>query len=114
MRAPGNVGGFQAYPNLSSQLSNTISDIVGIANDASDQRFSSYRSYVQKALSVANGENPITDPCPTKLYGWRTLGHGSSGSGYADFAPLAGQMFETLSAGKLSEIQKKLNSQKRK
>jgi hypothetical protein len=95
--APGQFAGFEKYPALGSKQEKVITAVLATANDDSDARQEKYARFVRDALEVAQSKSVIADPCPTGLYGWRTVGHGSPGKGFAAYGgPLSGNQFYTL------------------
>lgn len=92
---PGQVEGFPDYPNLPERKMALIKRVVDSANDGTHGRFAAYRELLADAIAVA-GSPPIADPCPTKLYGWRTQGATSPGPNFQHFRSLGGQDFYTL------------------
>ena len=96
VKAKGQFAGFENYPTLGSKLSARIEEAVKIANNDSDARQEKYVQFLQNALDAAKG-SPIADPCPTGLYGWRTVGHGSPGGNFEAYgSALSGNQFYTL------------------
>lgn len=95
--APGQFDGFENYPQLSSKVTGRLGDIVRIANDDSDGRQEKYARFLQDALEVARSLTLVSDPCPTRLYGWRTAGSSAPGGRFISYdGPLAGNLFYTL------------------
>lgn len=95
--AKGQFEGFEEYPKLSSKVTGRLGDIVRIANDDSDGRQEKFARYLQDALDVAKSPTLPADPCPTKLFGWRTAGSSSPGGRFVAYdGPLAGNQFYTL------------------
>ncbi|EHK68272.1 hypothetical protein [Achromobacter arsenitoxydans] len=95
LKIPGQVEAFAQYPNLPDKKKALITRTVDLANDATQSRFRAYRELLENAILVA-GSPPVADPCPTKLYGWRTQGASSPGRNFLYFRSLGGQDFYTL------------------
>ncbi|WMD20642.1 hypothetical protein RAS12_29300 [Achromobacter seleniivolatilans] len=95
VKVPGQVEAFSLYPNLPEKKKALLKRTLELANDATQSRFRAYRGLVEDAISVA-GSAPIADPCPTKLYGWKTQGAPSPGPSFRYFRSLGGQDFYTL------------------
>jgi hypothetical protein len=96
--APGQVEGFEGYPNIAQDQGDLLREIVRIANSATDRRCESFRDYVKKAIQVAQTDlkSLDADPCSTGLYGWRTAGASGPGSNYVKYKTQGGQDFYTL------------------
>lgn len=103
IKAHNQVEGFGNYPRIAPLQTYTLNDMLNIANDASDARHETYRTYIENAISVAEGKNTGTDPCPTKLYAWKTEGSKSPGSNFVRFRAKGGQDFYTLAKDFLSK-----------
>jgi hypothetical protein len=89
--------GFQDYPALGAKQAARIREIVNIANNDNDARQEKYAQFLLNALEVGKSKTLIQDPCPTGLYGWRTVGHGSPGGNFVEYGdPLSGNQFYTL------------------
>lgn len=95
VKISGQVEAFPRYPNLPDKKVALIKRTLDLANDATQGRFPAYRELLENAISVA-GSPPIADPCPTKLYGWKTQGAPSPGRNFKYFRSLGGQDFYTL------------------
>jgi hypothetical protein len=96
IKAPNQVDGFESYPTLTVELSIRLADIIKIANDGSDKRYSACREHVQNALDVVNGAKAGSDPCPAGLYAWRTADARSPGANFVKYQTRGGQDFYTL------------------
>ncbi|WP_089726738.1 hypothetical protein [Candidatus Thiosymbion oneisti] len=104
VRARGQVEGFENYPTLKAGLQARINDIVKIANDDSDRRQEKHETFLLNALEVATGKAVVLDPCPTRLYGWRTADSRSPGGRFKKYGtPLSGNQFYTLEPEKPSK-----------
>jgi hypothetical protein len=80
--APGQFAGFGSYPTLTSSVQTLINDILKIANNTSDSRFTAYRSHVQASLDIANQGSAIQSKNPSPqgpLAFWRTDGSSAPG-----------------------------------
>lgn len=106
IKAKNQIAGFESYPTIATSQNSLINDILKFANDASHPKCAAYRQYVQDAIDIANGRNPGTDPCPLKLYGWRTAGTSSPGSNFVKFNTLGGQDFYTLAGNYVKSVSK--------
>jgi len=95
IKAPGQFEGFAGYPKLSDTIRKNVADILEIANNDAHSKQAAFADHVRSAIAVAN-EAPIGDPCPTKLYGWRTKGSGSPGTRFELFKSVGGNDFYTL------------------
>jgi hypothetical protein len=92
----GNAGeqfaGFRNYPNIRKAVADNIQASIDLANATEDGRSAAFFTYVNNAIVVA-GSEPIADPSPGLLDGWRTAGTGSPGSSSIDYQTLAGNTF---------------------
>jgi hypothetical protein len=101
--AAGQTAGFENYPEIADEQRKHIDTIMKVANEGGDLRFNDYRRHVENALKVASGEIPlIADPCPTGLYGWKTVGSRHPGENFVLYKEYAGQKFYTLTEEFLS------------
>jgi hypothetical protein len=101
--AKGQFEGFVGYPEIAETQLEHINRIMKAANEGGDMRFNTYRSHVENAIEVATGRFPLDrDPCPTGLYGWKTVGSKHSGGRFVLYREYAGQYFYTLSEEFLS------------
>jgi hypothetical protein len=92
VRAPGQFKGFGKYPELSSDVTSVIDEILAVANKGGDRRMANMRAHVEAAIAIASGSKP-TDPTKTGLYWWRTEGSGSPGTGVTAYKSLMGNTF---------------------
>jgi len=99
IKAPRQFEGFAGYPTLGSKQAGNIQDIVDIANDGTHPKQKQFEAHVRAAIEVA-GKGTITDPCPTRLLGWRTGGASGPGGEFVLFRSFAGQDFYTIPAKK--------------
>ena len=106
IKAKNQIAGFENYPAIAASQNSLLNDILKFANDASRPKCAVFRQYVRDAIGIANGSNPGTDPCPTKLYGWRTAGATSPGSNFVKFNTLGGQDFYTLTGNYVKSVSK--------
>jgi hypothetical protein len=97
IKSPDQVRGFENYPKIKQGQADLISRIVSIANTSAHQDNLKYRQHVRDAIAVASGGKPAKDPCPTKLYGWRTKDHPMNNNNYVKYETYGGQDFYTLS-----------------
>lgn len=106
IKAPGQVEGFQNYPSIAAKQNSTLNDILKFSNDSSYGKAAVFREFVRAAIETAKGNNGSPDPCPTKLYGWKTKGSDSPGSNFVKFVSMGGQDFYTLTDDFLKSIAK--------
>lgn len=99
IKAPRQFEGFSGYPTLGSKQAKNIQDIVDIANDGTHPKQKLFEAHVRAAIEVS-GKGTITDPCPTRLLGWRTAGASGPGGDFTLFQSFAGQDFYTIPAKK--------------
>ena len=92
----GSVEGFRSYPTIQKGKEKNITDAVKFANHARHPHFLQFRKHVENAIAVANGEKRGDDPCPTKLYAWKSEGSPAPSSNFVKFRTLVGQDFYTL------------------
>jgi hypothetical protein len=97
IKSPDQVRGFESYPKIVKEQADLIGRIVSIANTSAHQDNLKYRQHVRDAIAVASGGKPAKDPCPTKLYGWRTKDHPMNNPNYVKYETYGGQDFYTLS-----------------
>lgn len=106
IKARNQIAGFENYPTIAASQNSLLNDILKIANDPNNPKCAAFRQYVQDAVEIANGSNRGVDPCPTRLYGWRTAGATSPGSNFVRFNTLGGQDFYTLTGSYIKTISK--------
>ena len=99
IKAPRQFEGFSGYPTLGTKQARNIQDIVDIANDGAHPKQKQFEAHVRAAIEVA-GKGTVTDPCPTRLLGWRTGGASGPGGDFVLFRSFAGQDFYTIPAKK--------------
>jgi len=99
IKAPRQFEGFSGYPTLGAKQANNIQDIIDIANDGTHPKQKLFEAHVRAAIEVA-GKGTVTDPCPTRLLGWRTAGASGPGGEFTLFRSFAGQDFYTIPAKK--------------
>lgn len=97
IRAHNQVEGFEAYPVIAKKQNALLVDALKIANDGTDDRSGPHRQFLKNAVAVAAGEKPGVDPCPSRLYAWRTAGSKSPGENFLRYQIKGGQTFYTLS-----------------
>lgn len=98
VKASGQFHGFENYPSLGADITRNIAAFIAIATNHNHPKQQAYADYISNAISVAHeqGLSGVTDPCPTKLYGWRTKGSSAPGGSFEFYKDLAGQTFYTL------------------
>lgn len=108
IRAKRQVEGFEQYPRLPFRQNSTLNAILNVAHDGTDSRYKAHRLFVEHAIAVASGEKPGADPCPTKLYAWKTEGADSPGHNFIKFQSKGGQDFYTLTNAFLAKLEPKI------
>lgn len=106
IKAHNQVDGFEKYPRIAEKQNDVLTKTLDIANDGADSRSERHRTYVEHALAVAKGKVG-SDPCPTKLYAWRTAGSKSPGDNFVNFQLKGGQQFYTLADAFLTRLKPK-------
>jgi hypothetical protein len=96
IKARNQVEGFEDYPRILEKQRRLIEEALNTANNGADVGSERQRIYIQAVISVAKGEIPGADPCPTKLYAWRTTDSRSPGDNFVKFKIKGGQDFYTL------------------
>jgi hypothetical protein len=100
--------GFENYPQIASGQSGHIRRTLESANEGGHRKFAAYRQHAQNALDIASGKIPlIADPCPTGLYGWKTVGSQPPSSNFELYQQHSGQNFYALKKEFLSQHGKK-------
>jgi hypothetical protein len=94
-RAPNQFEEFSDYPKVSATITKNLTDILAIANNDTHPKQAVFIDHVRFAISVA-ADPPVSDPCPGKLYGWRTKGASSPGPRFDLFESIGGNDFYTL------------------
>lgn len=92
VRARGQFEGFGGYPALKDSIAANLTELLRIANTASDTRQPRIRAFVEQAIEVASGPAP-PDPTRTGLYWWRTAGSGAPGNGVVVHRTLRGNTY---------------------
>lgn len=96
VKAKNQFKGFEGYPAIDTETSGRIDGAIALVNNDADKRQDKYKAYVDLAVEVAKGSVPV-DPCPTRLYGWRTAGSSAPGGSFVAFgSPVVGNQFYTL------------------
>ena len=106
IKAKNQIAGFENYPTIAASQNSLLNDILKFANDANHPKCAAFRQYVQDAIEIAKGSNRGTDPCPTKLYGWRTAGATSPGLNFVKFNTLGGQDFYSITSNYIKSVSK--------
>jgi len=107
IKAHKQIDGFEKYPQIAAKQKELLTRTLAIANDGTDGRSERHRAYVTHAIAAARREVPESDPCPTKLYAWRTVGSGSPGDNFVEFQRKGGQQFYTLASAYLARVMPK-------
>jgi hypothetical protein len=83
--APGQVAGFELYPNYNNGIRQNIQNMLNIANSSKDKRSAACEAHIQAALDIANSDETIADPTGGTMVAWRTFGSGSPGDSFKLF-----------------------------
>jgi hypothetical protein len=95
VKADGQVKGFENYPVIAKKQKSRLETIIDRANDDEHPQQAAYERLLETATMVANF-TLMEDPCPTGLYGWRTIGSKSPGGDFVEWKQKAGNQFYTL------------------
>ncbi|WP_263143790.1 hypothetical protein [Pseudomonas sp. RIT-PI-AD] len=95
--------GFGSYPNIEPQQATLIAEILEIANNASDKRYSVYRKHLIRAIEVSSGKEVRL---AGEFYGWRKKNSFHPGGAYEQPYDFAGQTFYKLNPAFLERYRK--------
>jgi len=98
VKAKGQFHGFENYPTLLPAINVNLNGFVTIANNYNHSKRELYARFIENAEKAADKDalKGFVDPCPKRLYGWRTKGSGAPGGTFKKYKDLAGQTFYTL------------------
>ena len=92
IKAPGQIEGFEEYPEYKAAKIKNIQDKLNIANDAKNKKNADFAAFISTAFDVLNGP-PIPDPSPGTLAGWKTEGHAPPGPNFKLYKTIMGNSF---------------------
>jgi hypothetical protein len=104
IKAQRQVEGFEQFPQLAPAQNVTLNAILNLAHDGADNRYRSHQIFVEHAIAVSKGTKAGADPCPKKLYAWKTEGSDSPGHNFVKFRAKGGQDFYTLTDAFLAQL----------
>lgn len=103
IKGKGQFAGFGQYPAYDTHIKTRIQQLIDVANSETDPRAEKYRTFLDNAKFISS-QSVIADPCPTKLFGWRTEGASSPGGSFVLFDTFVGIDFYTIKQRLFNEL----------